>query len=234
MTCLTHNLPYIIFSSLIISTFFNKPLSLANLLSCNSNSTDMVFCWYSKAMINKVWVYYGRVIHYTKYKLGTCSSVAWRALTSLWRMDGGTEGWIDGGTDGETDGWIDGPRPYPISMGQCKKDVTPLLTHWSYVFLALTRLYGQKCASGKMFVTGVPQPYKFEIMQYVYRISHNIWVRSRNCGCLVTWFCYQLIAKPGNKTAADLWPDPNIGFIEVGSLKLVSLPDTDRLLSSEP
>ena len=27
------------------------------------------------------------------------------------------------------------------------------------------------------------------------------WVRSRNCGCLVTWFCYQLIAKPGNKTA---------------------------------
>ena len=23
-------------------------------------------------------------------------------------------------------------------MGQCKKDVTPLLTHWSYVFLALT------------------------------------------------------------------------------------------------
>ena len=26
-----------------------------------------------------------------------------------------------------------------ISMGQCKKDVTPLLTHSSYVFLALTR-----------------------------------------------------------------------------------------------
>ena len=24
------------------------------------------------------------------------------------------------------------------SMGSCKKDVTPLLTHWSYVFLALT------------------------------------------------------------------------------------------------
>ena len=35
-----------------------------------------------------------------------------------------------------------------------------------------------------------------------------IWVRSRNWGCLVTWFCYQLIAKPGNKTAAVLWPDP--------------------------
>ena len=35
-----------------------------------------------------------------------------------------------------------------------------------------------------------------------------IWVRSRNSGCLVTWFCYQLIAKPGNKTAAFSWPDP--------------------------
>ena len=26
----------------------------------------------------------------------------------------------------------------PIPMGQCKKDVTPLLTHWNYVVLALT------------------------------------------------------------------------------------------------
>ena len=34
-----------------------------------------------------------------------------------------------------------------------------------------------------------------------------IWVRSRNCGHLVTWFCYQLIAKPGNKTATVPWPD---------------------------
>ena len=35
-----------------------------------------------------------------------------------------------------------------------------------------------------------------------------IWLRSRNCGCLVTWFSYQLIAKPGNKTAAVSWPHP--------------------------
>ena len=35
------------------------------------------------------------------------------------------------------------------------------------------------------------------------------WVESRRYGCFVTWFCYQLIAKPGNKTAAPLWPDPN-------------------------
>ena len=44
------------------------------------------------------------------------------------------------------------------------------------------------------------------------RIDLNIWVRSRNCGCLVTWFCYQLIAKPGNKTAAVSWPDPYLFF----------------------
>ena len=31
-------------------------------------------------------------------------------------------------------------------------------------------------------------------------------VGSWRCGCLVTWFWYQLIAKPGNKTAT--WPDP--------------------------
>ena len=30
-----------------------------------------------------------------------------------------------------------------------------------------------------------------------------LWVR-----CLVTKFCYQLIAKPGNKTATHLWSDP--------------------------
>ena len=31
---------------------------------------------------------------------------------------------------------------------------------------------------------------------------------SQRCRCLVTWFCYQFMAKPGNKTAASSWPDP--------------------------
>ena len=34
-----------------------------------------------------------------------------------------------------------------------------------------------------------------------------IWVRLWRCSCLATWFCFQVIAKPGNKTAASLWPD---------------------------
>ena len=32
-----------------------------------------------------------------------------------------------------------------------------------------------------------------------------IWARSWRCGSLVAWFCYQLIAKPGNKTFVT-WP----------------------------
>ena len=35
-----------------------------------------------------------------------------------------------------------------------------------------------------------------------------IWLRSWRYNRLVTWFCYQLIAKPGNKTATPPWPDP--------------------------
>ena len=42
------------------------------------------------------------------------------------------------------------------------------------------------------------------------RWENGIWARSWNCGCLVTWLCYQLIAKPGNKTAPVPWPDPYI------------------------
>ena len=45
-----------------------------------------------------------------------------------------------------------------------------------------------------------------------------IWVRSRRCGCLVTWFCYQMIAKPGNKTATPLWPDPYVTVDPLGAV----------------
>ena len=40
----------------------------------------------------------------------------------------------------------------------------------------------------------------------------RIWVRSRSWGCLVTWFCYHFISKPGNKTASVSLPDPYIGL----------------------
>ena len=50
--------------------------------------------------------------------------------------------------------------------------------------------------------------YSMKCTHAVTGMKNTIWVRSRNWGCLVTWFCYQLIAKPGNKTAAVSWPDP--------------------------
>ena len=37
-----------------------------------------------------------------------------------------------------------------------------------------------------------------------------MWVGSRNCGCLVAWFCYQLMVKPGSRTVAIPWPDPYV------------------------
>ena len=39
-----------------------------------------------------------------------------------------------------------------------------------------------------------------------------IWIRSRNRGRPVTRPCYQLIAKPGNKTATVMWPYPYSDF----------------------
>ena len=39
-------------------------------------------------------------------------------------------------------------------------------------------------------------------------LGFRIWVRSRRCSCLVTWFWYHLITKTDNKTAAPSWPDP--------------------------
>ena len=48
--------------------------------------------------------------------------------------------------------------------------------------------------------------YSLSLSLYIY--IYMIWARTRNCGCLVAWICYQLIAKPGNKTAAVSWPDP--------------------------
>ena len=61
----------------------------------------------------------------------------------------------------------------------------------------------------------------YGITQEFFVLCTTIWVRSRNCGCLVTWFCYQLIAKPGNKTAAVSWPDPY-------QFMLSSLPVTNK------
>ena len=50
----------------------------------------------------------------------------------------------------------------------------------------------------------------------------RIWARSWMCDCLVTWFCCQKTAKPGNKTAAPSWTD-RYGVSFVSSLLTLSL-----------
>ena len=52
-----------------------------------------------------------------------------------------------------------------ISMGLCKKDVTPLLTHWSYIFLALTHRYG---VTRPQWLNRTTQQYTFAIQIWVY------------------------------------------------------------------
>ena len=55
----------------------------------------------------------------------------------------------------------------------------------------------------------LPQPSCGEIWQI------RMWVGSWNGGCPVTWVCYQLIAKTGNKTATVSWPDPYVILLRI-------------------
>ena len=67
---------------------------------------------------------------------------------------------------------------------------------------------------------------------------HIIWVRSRRCGCLFTWFCYQMIAKPGNMTGTPLWLDPyavyylTIKFVDVCDMLFMQMCSFNRNESS--
>ena len=56
------------------------------------------------------------------------------------------------------------------------------------------------------------------------------WVRSQNCGCLVTWFCYQLIAKPGNKTATVARSDPYAVYTFLTAEMIVLPPPISRFI----
>ena len=55
----------------------------------------------------------------------------------------------------------------------------------------------------------ITKTFKFKVHNHL--LSHNNWLLGsghKGGPCLVTWFCYHLIAKPGNKTGALPWPDP--------------------------
>ena len=59
-----------------------------------------------------------------------------------------------------------------ISMAQCKKDATPLLKHWSYVFLALTHRYinlpGLQYFSHAIPVSPVANSHKLHLNKHFY------------------------------------------------------------------
>ena len=88
---------------------------------------------------------------------------------------------------------------------------------WRYMYLSsLNQVISSRLYQCPLYTIGyiccnfmIPQ-YKSLWLSWIDYIVNVIWVRSRNCGCLVTWFCYQLIAKPGNKTATVSWPDPYV------------------------
>ena len=105
-----------------------------------------------------------------------------------------------------------------ISMASCKTAVSPMLMHWRYHSLALLW-------NGEWQFDGLVQDFNNSgaiIQNSNDAVNWCVWVRSRRCGCLVTLFCYQMIAKPGNKTAAPLWSDPYIdGFVQDCSISLL-------------
>ena len=70
--------------------------------------------------------------------------------------------------------------------------------------------------------------YKGMIEQNLQPYMHK-WIRSWSWGYLVTWFCYQLIAKPGNNIATPPWPEPYIyTYICVCVYLLADLPLTSK------
>ena len=71
---------------------------------------------------------------------------------------------------------------------------------------------GNKSTSFQVSMGNITLPCNTWIAKLYRKRASLIWVKSRRWGCLVTWFCYQLIAKPGNRTGAPLWPDPYVTF----------------------
>ena len=99
-----------------------------------------------------------------------------------------------------------------VSMQSRYRDISALhVSAMSGSVGYLVVLQPQKIVGMKNFLLRVLQ---YHLGAYANKLLWCIWVRSGNCGCLVTWFCYQLIAKPGNKTAAVSWPDPYLPRLE--------------------
>ena len=89
-----------------------------------------------------------------------------------------------------------GDKPLPEPM------MVSLLTH-----ICVTRpQWVKECLKIALLMTLTYPTIKVVHRSSGFRSFRCMWVRSWRCGCIVTWFCYQSIAKPGNKAAAPPWP----------------------------
>ena len=75
-----------------------------------------------------------------------------------------------------------------ISMGSCKKDVTPLLQQWGYVFRGLTHRYYSKCTTmniyiyKRLYITWIICPWKIRKIPLLVMISATK-SQSDSCRC---------------------------------------------------
>ena len=88
--------------------------------------------------------------------------------------------------------WEPGPH-FNVNQSRCRISAMKTRQLWEWLIFIM----------GIFIIVRVHLDIERAQCNHIY-ICMVIWVRSRNCGCLVSWFCYQLIAKPGIKTAAVL------------------------------
>ena len=109
-----------------------------------------------------------------------------------------------------------------ISMGQCKKDVTSLLAHWSYIFLALTHWYILVIiGSGNDLLPSATKPLTELVMTY------QQWNHQENICILFHWICWWLstrlshyVKKNSHNTQFTILFLPEASF----GLRVLSLP----------
>ena len=101
-----------------------------------------------------------------------------------------------------------------VIMTMLASQIISLTVVYSIVYSGVNQRKHQSSAS-LAFVREIHRgpvnfPHKWPVTRKMFPFDDVImmWVGSWRYGCPVAWFCYQLIAKPGNQTAITPWPDP--------------------------
>ena len=108
------------------------------------------------------------------------------------------------------------PVPYSISMGWCKKDVTPLLTHWSYVFLALTHRYAVHVPC----ILGIYSMPMASLIYYLHLTSQptlNAGSPKHTTSTLGLWVIKEVICALSWNDISVIWGKPTGTSVNLGS-----------------